>query len=115
MNTERNPFTGLVYDSEHQLVSTSKVTSPPSTEQTQLNVSEVLLVLLEEYSLWRGDAAVEFQLFWEACCMMTEHRLNICKYSSAPSARHLSTTAIFSVMADFCLSFRSCSMIDSWS
>lgn len=83
---ERNPFIGLVYDSDNWY--------PPAKLYLplQLNGSEVLLVLPEECSLWRGDAAVEFQLFWEACCMMTEHRLNICRYSSAPSARHLSTT-----------------------
>lgn len=82
----------LVCDTGHQLVSSSNVTSPSSTEQAEQNVSEVLLVLLEEHSVCRGDAAVEFQLFWEDCCMMSEHRLNICRYSSAPSARHLSTT-----------------------
>lgn len=54
-------------------------------------------------SEWNADVSVRlqmtvlplgrrFQLFWEACCMMTEHRLNICRYSSAPSDRHLLTT-----------------------
>lgn len=28
---------------------------------------------------------------WQNCCIITEHKLKICKYSSAPSHRHLST------------------------
>lgn len=70
-----------------------------NSEQTPPGLSEVLvlsvLVLLEaHYGAHPGMrcCSEEFQLFWQACCMMTEHRLNICRYSSAPSNRHLPTT-----------------------
>lgn len=39
-----------------------------------------------------GAADWSAQVFCAACCMMTEQRLNNCRYSSAPSDRHLSTS-----------------------